>query len=286
MTSMTESVTWKGELKNGLYITVGTALIGFGVVLFLAPNKVATGGTPGMAILLHYLTGLSIGTLMLAVNIPLLLIGMKYLGKRFGIRTVISIFLTSGFVDLFNLVLRLKPASNELLLASLFGGVVIGIGVGLVLRGNSSAGGSTIIARLAADRFGIKPGQTILAVDMLIIVSSALVFNGIEPSLWSLISIYVTSRCIDMVLTGAPSEKVVHIASNRVDSLAPLLTEHLGPHGTILSGSGLQKGQTKTMIFVVVEARRITLLRDLIHQNDPDAFMVVMEASEMLGRGH
>lgn len=280
------SLMLRAELKNAVYMVVGTALVALGVVLFLAPNQVATGGTPGMAILLHYLTGWSIGSLMLAINIPLLLVGMKTLGKAFGLRTVISILLISGFVDLFKEVMQLSAVSDHLLLAALFGGVIIGIGVGLILRGNSSAGGSTIIARMIAHRTHIKPGQTILMIDVLIIISSAFVFNGIEPSLWSLISIYVTSRCIDTVLTGAPSEKVVHIASNRIDILSPLLVEHLGPHGTVLSGAGLQQGESKTMIFVVVDARRITLLRELIRQNDPEAFMVVMEASEMLGRGH
>ncbi len=255
--------------------------------MFLAPNNIATGGAPGMAILLsHMFESISLGTLMLIINVPLLLIGMKYLGKSFGIRTVVSIFLVALFVDLFSIVIKLEPVSHEMLLATLFGGVIIGIGVGCILRGHSSAGGSTVIARILAARFNIKPGHTILAIDALIISSSAFVFNGIEQSLWSLISIYVTSRCIDIILTGGPSEKVVHIVSNRVELLADKITTYLGPNGTILSGTGLQKSEEKTMIFVVVESSRITILRDIIHNNDPNAFMIVMDASEMLGRGH
>lgn len=275
------------ELTNLSYMISGSLFIALGVVLFLAPNDIATGGAPGMAILLsHMFESISLGTLMLIINAPLLLIGMKYLGKSFGIRTVISIFLVSFFVDLFKIVLKLEPVSHEMLLATLFGGVIIGIGVGCILRGHSSAGGSTIIARILAGRFNIKPGHTILAIDALIITSSACVFNGIEPSLWSLISIYVTSRCIDVILTGGPSEKVVHIVSERVELLADKITTYLGPNGTILSGTGLQKSEEKKMIFVVVESSRITILRDIIHNNDPNAFMIVMDASEMLGRGH
>lgn len=275
------------ELKNGTYIAGGTWLVALGVVLFLVPNRVATGGTPGMAILLsHLVPQVSLGSLMLAINVPLLLAGMKYLGKGFGVRTIVAICLVSFFVDLFRLVFPLQPVSHDLLLATLFGGVIIGIGVGLILRGNSSVGGSTIIARILAARFGVKPGHTILAIDASIIVGSALVFNGIEPSLWSLISIYVTSRCINIILTGGPSEKVVHIVSNKEQLLSRKIVEHLGPHGTILSGRGLQAAEEKTMIFVVVDSSRITVLRDIISHNDPDAFMIVMEASEMLGRGH
>jgi len=194
--------------------------------------------------------------------------------------------LVSNFVDVFNEVLKLQPVSHDLLLVTLFGGVIISVGVGLTLRGHSSAGGSTIIARILAGRFNIKPGYTILVIDTIIIISSALVFNGIEPSLWSLISIYVTSRCINMVLTGGPSEKIVHIVSDQAELLAQEIIKFLGPHGTILSGRGLQENQEKTMIFIVVESRSITVVRDIIQRNDPGAFMIVMEASEMLGRGH
>lgn len=240
-----------------------------------------------MAILLNHLfPSFSLGTLMLVINIPLLLVGIKFLGKSFGIRTIVSILLVSFFVDFLKIHLDLEPISDDLLLVTLFGGMIIGIGVGCVLRGNSSAGGSTIIARILLGLFNIRPGRTILAIDALIIVSSAFVFNGIEPSLWSLISIYATSRCIDIILTGGASEKIVHIVTNQVEQISRKLTEEIGPNGTILSGIGLQKEQEKTMIFVVVETSRIAVLRDIIKKNDPDAFMVVMDASEMLGRGH
>lgn len=281
-----KSTVLKSECKNAAYLLVGTALLAIGIVLFLAPNRIASGGTPGMAILLHYLIDLPIGTLMIAINVPLILAGTKLLGRAFAIRTVIAILLSGFFIDLLAVVLRLSAVSNDTLLATLFGGIIVGCGVGLILRGNASAGGSTIIAKIVAARSHIKPGQVILAIDMLIILCSALVFNDIERALWSLISIYATAKCIDMVLTGAPSEKVVHIASNRVELLSQKIRESLGEHGTILKGTGLRPGQEKNLIFVTVEARRITLLRDIIQQNDPDAFMVVMDASEMLGRGH
>lgn len=277
----------KHEWKNAAYITGGTLLVALGIVLFLAPNNVATGGAPGMAILLgHIIPYVSLGMLMLAINVPLLIAGMKYLGRSFGLRTIAAICLVSFFVDFFRLVIKLEPVSHDLLLVTLFGGVIIGIGVGFILRGDSSAGGSTIIARILAARFGVKPGHTILAIDAFIIIASSFVFNGIEPSLWSLISIYVTSRCINFILTGGPSEKVVHIVTNNEKLVSQEIIEHLGPNGTILSGRGLQANEEKTMIFVVVDGSRITVLRDIIRKNDPDAFMIVMEASEMLGRGH
>lgn len=274
------------ELKNSVFILTGSLWLALGIVLFLVPNRITTGGTPGMAILLSHLLSLPVGVLMTAVNVPLFAAGIKYLGKAFAARTLASILLTSAFIDIFREALRLTALSGDTLLATLYGGIAVGLGIGLVLRGNASPGGSTIIARIVSSRSHIKPGQVILFLDALIILASGLVFHDIERALWSLISIYVTSRCVDLVLTGAPSEKIVHIVSDHSELLSALIIEHLGPHGTILSGRGLLKNQTKTMIFVVVEARRITVLRDIIRQNDPEAFMVVMEASEMLGRGH
>ncbi len=257
-----------------------------GIVLFLAPNRITTGGTAGMAILLNYLSGMSIGMLMLAINLPILLCGWRLLGKAFALRSVAAIFLCSGFVDLFREYLALDPLSHETLLATLYGGIAIGVGIGLMLRGNASAGGTTTIARMVAARTDIKVGQVILGCDVLIIISAGFVFQDTERALWSLISIYVTAKCIDMMLTGTLSEKIVHITTNRVEQLGVKIIEQLGPYGTIVAGTGLAQGEEKTMIFVTVEARRITVLRDIIRANDPDAFMVVMDAAEMLGRGH
>ncbi len=274
------------EVRNACLYILGAAVMALGIVLFLAPNRITTGGTAGMAILLSYLTGMTIGTLMLAINLPILLCGWRMLGTAFAARSVLSIFLSSFFVDLFREYLVLEPLSHETLLATLYGGIAIGVGIGLMLRGNASAGGTSTIARMVAARTNIKAGQFILACDVVIIISAGIVFHDTERALWSLISIYVTAKCIDMLLTGGLSEKVVHITSNRVDLLGEKIVHQLGPHGTIVKGTGLALGEDKRMIFVTVEARRITVLRDIIRANDPEAFMVVMDAAEMLGRGH
>ncbi len=276
----------RAELRNILYILSGAMILASGIVLFLAPNEIATGGTPGMAILLNYLTHLPIGTLMVLINLPLLLVGGKMLGKAFTIRSSFAILLTSVLIDIFGEFLHLQALSYNTLLATLYGGIAVGVGVGLILRGNASAGGTTIIARLVAARSQYKPGQVILVFDVFIIIASGFVFQDIERALWSMISIYVTSKCIDTILTGTLSEKVVHIATSKADLLSQLIIEQLGQQGTILSGTGLHKDEEKTLIFVTVEARKITLLRDIIRKNDPEAFMVVMDAAEMLGRGH
>ena len=276
----------KKEIKNNLFIISGTLCISFAVVLFFLPNNITTGGTPGIGILLHHLTGLSIGTIVIAVNIPLLIWGIKYLGKLFAIRTIIAIILISFFIDFFSKIVELDALTNNILLSSIFGGFIIGIGVGLIIKGNASAGGSTIVARIIASNSHIKPAQVILFVDLVIIICSIYVFKDIEKALWSIMSIYVTSKAIDIVLTGTLTTKVIHIASNKAELLSEKITQSLGEEGTIIKGSGLLNEQDKTLILIVLDVKKLGKLRNIINENDPEAFMIVMEASEMLGRGH
>lgn len=277
----------KHEIKNLFFILLGTLCISLSVVLFFVPHSFTTGGTPGMAILLHNLTGFSIGSMVVAINIPLLIWGTKYLGKLFAIKTIITIILISFFVDLFSNILNFEMLLiNNILVAAIFGGVIIGLGVGLIIKGNSSAGGSTIIARIVSANSHIKPAQVILIIDIIIVVCSIYVFKDFEKAVLSIMSIYATSKAIDVVLTGALSTKVIHIASNKPEILTRKISQVLGHEGTILKGSGIYKHEDKTIIFMVLDIKKLGMLRQLIKDNDPDAFMIVMEASEMLGRGH
>jgi uncharacterized membrane-anchored protein YitT (DUF2179 family) len=273
-------------LKNSFYLLLGSSFIALSVVLFFLPNNITTGGTPGMAILLHHLTGFSIGSMIIAINVPLLIWGGKYLGRVFAIKTIIAIILISFFIDLFANLFTFEPLTSNILLASIFGGLIIGLGVGLIIKANASAGGSTIIARIVSANSHIKAAQVILYIDMLIVVSSIYVFKDFEKALWSIMSIYATAKAIDVVLTGTLSTKVIHIASNKAEILSEKISQTLGEQGTILKGSGIFQKEDKTLIFIVVDVKKLAILREIIRENDPEAFMIVMEASEMLGRGH
>lgn len=274
------------EVQNYAFIIVGSIVLALSVVGFFSPNKIITGGTAGLSLLLHYITLLSIGTLIAAVNLPLLILGWKYLGKMFAIRTVITIMLISILIDVADKVMHLQPFIQDITLGSIFGGIFIGIGLALVIKGNSSAGGSTIIARIVASKSEIKPGVVIMVIDTLIILSSLFVFDDTARVLWSIISIYITSKIIDTILTGRLNKKVVYLVTNKTEELKSLITEELGPEGTILKGDGLFEGQEKRMILIVVEVGKLQQLRQMVKQADPDGFLIITEATEMLGRGH
>jgi uncharacterized membrane-anchored protein YitT (DUF2179 family) len=276
---------WRRELRNFTLISCGAILLSLGVALFLAPNRIATGGTPGMAILFNYLIGLPIGLLMLLINLPLLLAGWRMIGRAFAGRSIVAILIMSLLIDFSREVLQLTALSHETLLATLYGGIAVGGGVGLILRGNASAGGTMIIARLISSRTRFTSGQVLLTFDCCIIAASALIFQEVDRALWSFISIYATAKCVDLILTGAVTEKVVHITSGRAAQLSRAIVEELGPNGTIIRGEGLQ-AQSKNLIFLTVEARKLARLREIVKSNDAEAFMVVMDAAELLGRGH
>lgn len=270
------------ELKNLFFIVVGSILIAIGVSFFLLPAEVATGGTPGMSMLVHFLTDIPTGIAMLLINIPLLAAGLKFINLPFAARSVVSMLLTAVLIDLLNNYSDF-PQISSMLLSTLYGGSIIGAGAGLILKGNASAGGTMIIARIVASFSQIKPAQTILIVDATIIIAIGFIFKDMERVLWSMLSIYATTQIIDKVITGAVKEKIIHIVSNRTNEIGQVIAQEFGRDGTILNGQNLTQEQDKTILFVVVSARRIPQLRKLVLNLDESALMIVMEASEMMG---
>jgi len=273
----------KSEIRNYIFIFFGSAFLAMGMVGFLVPNKIATGGIAGLSIIFHHLFELPTGLILALVNIPLLLVSVKYLGKKFAVRTIIAIGLTAIMVDFFAEGLGFPSLSSHKLLATLYGGVAVGIGLGLIFKGDASAGAGTILAKIVNEKTGIKTGYVILVLDAVVVVLAGVVFTDIELALWSLISIYVASKLIDMILTGRQHEKIVHIAANNLEQLSQVIVDELGITGTILKGKDLNFSSERNVIFIVVETNRINALKNLVKEFDSNAFMVVMEASEMLG---
>lgn len=274
----------KKEFFNYTYIIIGCAFMAFGVVGLLSPNSIAMGGTGGLAIIFNSIFKLSIGVLFALINIPLLLVSIKYLGKYFALKSTIAILLTSLFIDVLSEFVQLAALSNEPLLATLYGGVAVGTGIGFIFKGGGSAGGGTIIARIVTTKTSLKTGTVILMLDTVVVITCGIVFNSIELALWSMISIFTTTKMIDMILTGRPNERVVHISScQSLESIGLLINEKIGVSGTLVKGNNLGLTEKKDMIFVTVPANRLNALKQLINAEDVTAKMIVMDASELLG---
>ncbi|RXJ82311.1 YitT family protein [Arcobacter sp. F2176] len=276
----------KKDLLNYLYVLLGTMSLSFGAVTLLSPNEIITGGGIGIALLVHYVfPNLTLGTYIILVSAPFIIVGYIYYGKKYTIKTLITMLLLSFFTDFFKEVLELKPLVNDILLGAVFGGIFVGFGVGFIMKGKSSTGSTSISGELIASKTKFKVSEILLAQDAVILISSIFVYGDIKKSFYSLIGVYITSKIVDMVLTGRPSKKVVHIISNKVEDLTVHIRERIEEHGAVITGVGLHKGQDKNIIFVAVETNKIQLLRDIISKHDPEAFLIISEASEILGRG-
>jgi uncharacterized membrane-anchored protein YitT (DUF2179 family) len=276
---------FKTELFNYSFIILGSLVMALGVVGFLSPNHIATGGTAGLAIVLHHVINLPIGVLMALVNIPLILLGLKYLGKKFAIKTIICIGFIVLFVDALGQWIHLQSLSNNLMLATLYGGVTVGTGLGLIFKGGASAGGGTILAKIISANTHIKTSTVILILDALVVASAGFVFNSIELALWSLISIYVGSKLIDLILVGASNQKIVHISSiKNLNELSLIISDNLGISGTIIKGNDLGNTEYKDIIFIMIDKNKLNPLKQLVLQYDENVKMIVMEAAEVLGK--
>ena len=276
----------KTELKQYIFIILGSFAMAFGTVCFLSPNEIITGGGVGISLLLHALfPQITLGIIIAVVSIPFLILSYIYFGKYYLFKTFIVVLLLSTFTDILKEVLKIEAITHDILLAAVFGGIFIGLGVGLVIKGRASTGSTSVVGEIVAKKTKYKAAEVLLAIDAVIMFASVFVYNDIDKSLYSMLSVYVGIRVLDIILTGRPSKKIVNIVSNNVEVLKEQIRERIEKHGTILTGIGLHQGQNKTIIYVTVDAGKIDLLKNLITKYDPDAFMIITEASEFLGRG-
>ncbi|MCT7471750.1 YitT family protein [Aliarcobacter cryaerophilus] len=276
----------KTELKQYIFIILGSFAMAFGTVCFLSPNEIITGGGVGISLLLHAIfPQITLGIIIAIVSIPFLILSYIYFGKYYLFKTFIVVLLLSTFTDILKEVLKIEAITHDILLAAVFGGIFIGLGVGLVIKGRASTGSTSVVGEIVAKKTKYKAAEVLLAIDATIMFASVFVYNDIDKSLYSMLSVYVGIRVLDIILTGRPSKKIVNIVSNNVEVLKEQIRERIEEHGTILTGIGLHQGQNKTIIYVTVDAGKIDLLKNLITKYDPDAFMIITEASEFLGRG-
>ncbi len=267
-------------------IVLGAFIMASGYVLFVSPYKIVPGGVYGIGIILYHVMNLPIGLTGLALNIPLAIIGVKILGPRFGVKTVVGFFLASGFIDGIALWYGTEPlVEADPLLSSIFGGVFIGIGLGLIFKARATSGGTSILAMIITKYTRIPVGQSLAIVDALIVLLALLSFGDWTIPLYSLIVIFITGKVIDVVMEGFTYEKTLFIVSNKYEEIARKILEDLKRGGTYIEGKGMYQEDEKKIIFVNVTRREMAVLQDFINQIDPDAFVTVIEASEILGKG-
>jgi uncharacterized membrane-anchored protein YitT (DUF2179 family) len=289
-----DAIFSKKWFKSYSLITIGSFILAAGFVYFISPHRIVPGGVYGIGIVFHYMSkgmfsfapeGFPIGLFGLILNIPLTLIGIKILGPRFGIKTVIGFVLTSAFMDGLTYYQGDKPLVDEVLLSCIFGGVLIGFGLGLIFKSRATSGGSDIIAMIIAKYSGFPLGQLMIIVDSVIVLLGLVVFGDWKIPLYSWIVIYITGRVIDVTIQGIHYDKAVLIISEKHEEIRRKIIRDLDRGGTILKGQGLYNLSDKTVIFTVINRRELEILKDYIRDIDPKAFFTVLDASEIIGQG-
>lgn len=278
-----------------ILIILGSVILAAGFVFFITPYKIVPGGVYGIAIVLHYLTegmfsfapdGLPVGLTGLILNIPLTLIGIKILGPRFGAKTVIGFVLTSVFMDVMTSLWGEAPlVEKDPLLSSIFGGVLVGFGLGLIFRSKATSGGSDIVAMIIAKYTRLPLGMLMIYVDSAIVLVGLIAFGNWAIPLYSWIVIFITGKVIDIVLQGLSYDKTLFIISDKYEEIRNRIIVDLGRGGTYIPGKGMYNDAPKTIIFTVVNRREMAILEEYIHEIDPHAFVTVLEANEILGEG-
>ena len=273
--------TW---LLDILFILAGTAVYSLGFHVFTVPNQIAPGGVTGLATAFEYLTGFPIGTAVALINVPLLLIGYRFVGRSFFIKTMIStVFFTLTFDVLFAGV---PVYQGEPVLAALFGGVLIGAGLALVFMRGGSTGGADIVSKMIQRRFPYLPlGKIVFAIDLVVIAFASFVFKNLESALYAIIAIFTSAQVMDGLLYGLDQCKMTMIVTRFPEEISNLIHSSLRRGTTLFAAKGGYTQNENTVVMCAVRKNEFYKLKKLVHGVDPGAFMVATTANEVLGEG-
>ena len=262
-------------------VLIGSAIIALAFNVFLLPNQIASGGVSGISTILLSVLGWEPAYVQWSFNIPLFIAGVVLLGKKFGVKTLVGTLFLPLVVFLTK---NIEPWTNDALLGALFGGIAVGLGLGIVFRGNASTGGTDLAAQIITKYTGLTLGTSVVLIDGLIVISAALVFD-IERGLYALIALYVTSKTIDLVQVGFGRSKTAMIITSKQEEVREGILNKIDRGVTKLSAYGGFTDNERPVLMCVVDQREFTKLKQLVKSLDPTAFVVVMDASEVLGEG-
>ena len=273
--------TFRTELKNSLLIVFGLLIAASAYRLYLIPNQVVAGGFTGVGQLLNHLIGISVGTVNILLNVPLFLVSMRSMGIRFGLRSLIAMFALSLLID----HLPLPAATDDMLLAAVYGGAISGIGFGMVLRGSATTGGTDMLASLMHRVIPVlRVSYGIFLVDGLVIIASAFTFEP-QAAMYGLISTFLCNVLIDLVLEGPNTAYSYFIISDHSEEIAERIMKEMDRGVTALHAMGMYSRSEKEVLLCVINRFETMHLRRIISSVDPKAFVIANKAREVLGEG-
>ncbi len=275
----------KQTIIDYIVIAIGAVIFSLGIVMFSAPNNIAPGGVSGIGTMLNHLFNIPIGSVIIAFNIPLFIFSFKKFGKKFFYKSLYATFLTSTLIDILPLILE-KHYIYSPLLASIFGGVSIGVGVGIIFLRGGTTGGADILAKLIKLKHPhLSLGTLVFIIDAVIVVSTLFVYGSIEALLYSTILFFVTSRAVDAIIFGAARSKMLLIITSSPKEISKKIMDEIGHGVTLIPASGGYTDNTKTIILSVVRPNEVAEINKFVKEIDRGAFTVITESNEVLGYG-
>lgn len=272
-----------------ILITLGALIYSVGIALFIDPHKLAPGGVTGIAVIISNLTSLKTGTIILLINIPILLFGWWKFGVKFILSTIYVTFVSSFFMNLMNehIILRYGFITNNLLLSGITGGALIAFGIAIVFKQGATTGGTDVIVKALRQRYKhIKSGTIFLITDAIIVTASAIIFKNIELALYAAITMVITNFVLDLALYGGDNAKLLYIISDNHEKIAKRIMDELDIGATYLKAEGAYTHYNKNVIMCVCRKYNYTKVREIIKEEDVNAFFIVTNSTEVFGDGY
>lgn len=281
----------KQTILDYLYITAGSAITALAIAVFTNPAQIAPGGVSGIGTLLYHSFGIDVGLSIFVLSVPIFLIGVKLFGRMYGLKSLIGTVLLSAFTSLWSHIFGYGGILDytkdmSFWLSCLYGGVLSGVGIGLVMKGGSNTGGTDIIALIISRYTHITTGTSLMLIDAVIIAASALVFS-IESALYAIVVVFITSIVLDKVVLsmGTGYAKTVLIISDHLDEIGSFIISEMDRSGTVISAKGLYTGEERPILMAVVPNQEISRLTRRVHEVDKHAFLVIQDTHHVLGEG-
>ncbi|MDQ1910436.1 YitT family protein [Paenibacillus sp. GD4] len=266
-------------IRRIVFIFLGASLVSVGLEIFLVPNRIIDGGIVGISIITSHLTGLPLGIFLTVLNLPFLLIGYKQIGKTFALSTLFGVLIMSVGTSLLHSV---QPLTIDPLLAAVFGGIILGVGVGMVIRFGGSLDGTEIVAILFQKKLPFSVGEIVMFLNIFILGSAGFVF-GWDHAMYSLIAYYIAYKMIDITIEGFDESKSVWIISDKNKEIGNAILNRLGRGVTYLNGEGGYSGGSKRVIFCVITRLEEAKMKSIVEETDPTAFLAVGNIHDVKG---
>ena len=278
-----KQIVLKKYLKEGVEIIIGCILMALGTALFLLPNQLSSGGFAGISTIIYYLFNMPLGITMLILNIPLIILTIIKVGKEIAIKGIFGTIVLSTFIDIFE---KLKPLTEDRLLACIYGGILVGLGTAIVLKANASTGGTDLLSYIVrAFKPHFKISNLIVIVDITIVFLNVLFFKEVEIGLYSAIAIYLMGKMIDIVFEGVYFTKMMFIVSNKYKEIAQEIGQKLDRGSTAIYAKGTYTREKKMVLWCVASRGEVVKIKQIAQEIDSRAFIVISNAREAWGKG-